>query len=153
MSCGGNDVIIFQHQYPGVAGAQLINHFVSGRVRYHIHTPQERRGAGRRRGEPVDHPDTPYLPRLPFTDHGSRITANNRDGRRMGQQQRTTISRPDDSAAPFRSSLGLFGNRRFPLGKTRSYAESLMCIGRNSGTFTRFWFGFLSLERVLFERR
>lgn len=24
----GNDVIIFQHQYPGVGGAQLINHFV-----------------------------------------------------------------------------------------------------------------------------
>jgi len=41
----GNDVIIFQHQYPGVGGAQLINHFVSGGVRYYIHIPKEREGA------------------------------------------------------------------------------------------------------------
>lgn len=33
----GNDVIIFQHQYPRVDGVQLINHFVSGGVRYYIH--------------------------------------------------------------------------------------------------------------------
>lgn len=83
-------------EYPGVAGAQLINHFVSGGVRYHIHIRQQRRvqrGRGERRGResrwitPI-HAHRIYQ-RLPFTDRG-RINGNNRHARRMGQLRHTT---------------------------------------------------------------
>lgn len=137
----------------------MINHFVSGGVRYHIHTPQERRGTGRRRGEPVDHPDTPYLPRLPFTDHGSRITANNRDGRRMGQQHTTTISRPDGSGAPFRSVpfRGTdYGFRLVPIYlaigcfcRAKRVVRKKFCFR----LFIRFRFGFLLLEGTCFIQK
>jgi len=72
----GNDVIIFQHQYPGVDGAQLINHFVSGRVRYYIHIRQ-RRGLAAWQNESVGHPDSIYRgAHSRIIDHGSsRIMA------------------------------------------------------------------------------
>jgi len=76
----GNDVIIFQHQYPGVGGAQLINHFVSGGVRYYIHIPKKREGAAR----PDDGSDTPRA-RLSVGEgapiHGSWITDRAADNR------------------------------------------------------------------------
>lgn len=91
VSRGGNDVIIFQHQSTPVAGAQLINHFVSGGVRYHIHIRERRVQRGR--GEAARAGGSPrcasYLPRLPFTDRG-RIAGNNRHARRMGQLRHTT---------------------------------------------------------------
>lgn len=92
----GNDVIIFQHQYPGVGGAQLINHFVkreskSGGVRYYIHIRKKGASHTAWRNESVWHPDRIYRGR-PFTDHGSWIAADNRDVvacRRMGQHTLT----------------------------------------------------------------
>lgn len=80
-------------EYPRVAGAQLINHFVSGGVRYHIHIHRTEGYRGGRREAAragVDHPDAHRIyHRLPFTDRG-RINGNNRHARRMGQLRHTT---------------------------------------------------------------
>lgn len=80
----GNDVIIFQHQYPRVDGAQLINHFVSGGVRYYIHIRQ-RRGLVAWRNESVRHPDSIYRgAHSRIIDHGSSRIIAMCNCRRMG---------------------------------------------------------------------
>lgn len=66
----GNDVIIFQHQYPGVGGAQLINHFVKRERKWRgaiLYSYSKEGGLAKR----VGLTPRPYLSGAPI--HGSWI--------------------------------------------------------------------------------
>lgn len=127
-------------EYPRVAGAQLINHFVSGGVRYHIHIREQKgiEGGGERDRE--SRWITPM--RIVFRDSHSRIVDGSTGIIVTSNGPATTHNddfRPDDLGVP----LGWGGPRA---SSSRNGGENYKCL-----IFWLVWPGLFSCFSTVIE--